>query len=155
MVGCPREGDEIVRYGRMGAFTFNLAAIKNHSVEVAATVLCRLEDCYGAAAVTLADAPTQEVSEAVSLDVRRMTARRRDDRQAFTARLEASLRAIRAVTLAENGVPVSDRALRLSITKLAATKLRDLSVTPRDLRSNLGLEHPWLESTPEVVPPAG
>ena len=42
MVGSPREGDEIVRYGRTGAFTFNLAAIKNHSVEVAATVLGRL-----------------------------------------------------------------------------------------------------------------
>ena len=41
VVGSPREGDEIVRYGRTGAFTFNLAAIKNHSVEVAATVLCR------------------------------------------------------------------------------------------------------------------
>ena len=80
VVGSPREGDEIVRYGRTGAFTFNLAAIKNHSVEVAATVLCRLETCYGAAAMTLTGTLTPEVAEAVSLDVRRMTARRRDDR---------------------------------------------------------------------------
>jgi uncharacterized NAD(P)/FAD-binding protein YdhS len=158
VVGSPREGDEIVRYGRMGAFTFNLAAIKNHSVEVAATVLCRLETCYGEAAVTLADALAPELAEAVSLDVRRMTARRRDHRQAFTARLEDSIQAIRGAAISDGGVPATDRALRAAITRAAAAKLRDLSVTPRDLRSNLGLEHPWGQppaSTPEVVKPAG
>ncbi|MEV4256476.1 FAD/NAD(P)-binding protein, partial [Spirillospora sp. NPDC049652] len=52
VVGCPREGDEIVRYGRLGAFAFNLAAIKNHSVGVAATVLHRLESCFDASSWT-------------------------------------------------------------------------------------------------------
>lgn len=158
VVGSPREGDEIVRYGRTGAFTFNLAAIKNHSVEVAATVLCRLETCYGEAAVTLTGTLTPELAEAVSLDVRRMTARRRDHRQALTARLEDSLQAILDRTIGDGGVPVTDRTLRAAITRAAAAKLRDLSVTPRDLRSNLGLEHPWREppeSTREVVQPAG
>jgi hypothetical protein len=157
VVGSPREGDEIVRYGRTGAFTFNLAAIKNHSVEVAATVLCRLETCYGAATMTLTGTLAPEVAEAVSLDVRRMTARRRDHRQVLTSRLEDMLQAIRDAGVREGRVPVADRALRSAVTRAAAAKLRDLSVTPRDLRTNLGLEHPWPEpskSTREVVQPA-
>jgi uncharacterized NAD(P)/FAD-binding protein YdhS len=140
VVGSPRDGDEIVRNGRLGAFTFNLAAIKNHSVEVAATVLCRLETCYGEAAMTLAATVAPELAEAISLDVRRMTARRRDHRLALATRLEDSLQAIRASTIRDGGAPVTDRALRLAVTKAAAAKLRDLSVTPRDLRSILGLE---------------
>jgi uncharacterized NAD(P)/FAD-binding protein YdhS len=142
VVGSPREGDEIVRNGRLGAFTFNLAAIKNHSVEVAATVLCLLESCYGEAATTLAGALAPELTEAVSLDVRRMTARRRDYRQAFTARLEDRLPAIRDIAIRNGGVPVTEGALRSAITRAATAKLQDLSVTPRDLRSILELEDP-------------
>lgn len=157
-VGSPREGDEIVRYGRMGAFTFNLAAIKNHSVEVAATVLCRLETCYGEAAVTPEAGLAPELAEAISLDVRRMTARRRDYRQEFTARLEDSLQAILDSTIRDGAGPVTDRALRTAVARAAAEKLRDISVTPRDLRSNLGLERSWQaspDSTREVVQPTG
>lgn len=144
-VGSPREGDEIIRNGRMGAFTFNLAAIKNHSVEVAATVLRRLESCYGEVTGTFTGNPAPELADAVSystmLDVHRMTARRRDDRQAFTARLEDSLQAIADITTRNGGAPVTDRALRSAITSAATAKLKDTSVTPRDLRFLLGLEH--------------
>lgn len=140
VVGSPREGDEIVRNGRMGAFTFNLAAIKNHSVEVAATVLCRLETCYGEAAVTLTSILAPELAEAISLDVRRMTARHREHRLVFTTRLEDSLQAIQDSAIRDGGAPVTGRALRSAVTKAAAARLRDLSVTPRDLRSLLGLE---------------
>lgn len=143
VVGSPREGDEIVRNGRTGAFTFNLAAIKNHSVEVAATVLCRLESCYDEAAMST-DVTDLELDEAISysamLDVRRMTARRRDLRQAFTAQLEDSLQAIQDVVTRNGGAVMADRAVRFVVTSTAATKLKDLSVTPRDLRANLGLE---------------
>jgi hypothetical protein len=142
VVGSPRDGDEIVRNGRTGAFTFNLAAIKNHSVEVAATVLCRLETCYGEATITLTGALVPELAEALSLDVRRMTARRRDHRIAYTARLENSLQAVRDIVTGDDGARVTDRALRSAVTRAAAAKLRDLSVTPRDLRSILGLGHP-------------
>ncbi|HEX6360698.1 FAD/NAD(P)-binding protein [Actinophytocola sp.] len=141
VVGSPREGDEIVRNGRTGAFTFNLAAIKNHSVEVAATVLCQLESCYDEAA-TVVDALelTEAFAHATTLDVHRMTARRRDDRQTFGARLDDSLRTIHDITAREGGSPVTDRALRFVISKAAATRLKDLSVTPRDLRAHLGIE---------------
>jgi uncharacterized NAD(P)/FAD-binding protein YdhS len=142
VVGSPRDGDEIVRNGRTGAFTFNLAAIKNHSVEVAATVLCRLETCYDEATITLTGALVPELAEALSLDVRRMTARRRDHRIAYTARLENSLQAVRDIVTGDDGARVTDRALRSAVTRAAAAKLRDLSVTPRDLRSILGLGHP-------------
>jgi uncharacterized NAD(P)/FAD-binding protein YdhS len=143
VVGHPREGDEIVRNGRMGAFTFNLAAIKNHSVEVAATVLCRLESCYDASA-TVADVPDLEWGEAVAhstmLDVRRMTARRRDHRQALITRLEDGLHALREAVARNGGAAVPDAALRFAVTSAAAERLTDLSVTPRELRSVLGLE---------------
>lgn len=149
VVGSPREGDEIVRNGRTGAFTFNLAAIKNHSVEVAATVLHRLESCYDARASDvvemLADAPDPELNAAVThsvmLDVRRMAARRRDERRALEVRIEDGIRTIREITLRNGGAPASDRALRYAVSAAATTKLTDLSVTPRDLRSILGLEN--------------
>jgi hypothetical protein len=142
-VGSPREGDEIVRNGRTGAFTFNLAAIKNHSVEVATSVMCQLESCYDSAAATLSDTPDPGLTEAVSystmIEVRRMTARRRDYRQAFASCLEESLQTIQAITT-RNGKAMTDRAVRAAITKAASAKLKDLSVTPRDLRTLLCLE---------------
>ncbi|WP_460406249.1 FAD/NAD(P)-binding protein [Actinophytocola sediminis] len=142
VVGSPREGDEIVRNGRTGAFTFNLAAIKNHSVEVAASVLCRLESCYDTTAPAFTGTD-RELAEAVEystmLEVHRLTARRRDHRQALTSRLEDSLRGIQAIT-ARSGATMTDRAVRFAITAVAATRLKDLSVTPRELRTLLGLE---------------
>jgi hypothetical protein len=74
------------------------------------------------------------------LDVHRMTARRRDQRQVFTARMEDSLQAIQDIAIRNGGAPVTDRALRLAVTSAAAARLKDISVTPRDLRSILGLD---------------
>ncbi|MDU0292141.1 FAD/NAD(P)-binding protein [Saccharothrix longispora] len=144
VVGSPREGDEIVRHGRTGAFTFNLAAIKNHSVSAAATVLQRLEHRYDERAddvvealTTTSDPAVDDVfSRAVSFDVRRMAARRRADREALAARLDDSLGAIRDAL----GAPVDDSALRFAVNTTATEMLKDLSVTPRDLRALLGLD---------------
>ncbi|WP_447007458.1 FAD/NAD(P)-binding protein [Saccharothrix isguenensis] len=148
VVGSPREGDEIVRNGRTGAFTFNLAAIKNHSVEVAATVLHRLESCYDAegpdAAATPADVPDREFDDAVAysimLDVRRMAARRRGDREALAARLEEGIRTIREIANRNGMELTADRALRFTVSVAATKRLTDLSVTPRDLRAILELD---------------
>ncbi|TQM84404.1 putative NAD(P)/FAD-binding protein YdhS [Saccharothrix saharensis] len=147
VVGSPREGDEIIRNGRTGAFTFNLAAIKNHSVEVAATTLHRIESCYDERAVELAEVLTETadpelrevVSRSVDLDIRRMATRRRDDRDPHAARLEADIQRIRELT-SRNGTPPSDRAVRFAVSSAATAKLTDLSVTPRELRFALGLE---------------
>lgn len=137
VVGCPREGDEIVRYGRMGAFAFNLAAIKNHSVGVAAAVLRHLESCFDdGARVEIDDGA---FSRPVDLDVRRMASRRRRDREASTARLEECLESVRRAMTADDG-RVTDRALRSAVNTAATARLNDLSVTPRDLRSLLGLD---------------
>ncbi|MEU4765135.1 FAD/NAD(P)-binding protein [Actinosynnema sp. NPDC023794] len=148
VVGSPREGDEIIRNGRTGAFTFNLAAIKNHSVEVAATTLHRLESCFDESAGGLVGALTETadpelreaVSHSVTLDVRRMAARRRDDRQALAALLEESIQRVRALATRDSATPPTDRALRFAVNSAATTKLTDLSVTPRELRFLLGLE---------------
>jgi hypothetical protein len=148
-VGSPREGDEIVRHGRTGAFSFNLAALKNHSVAVAATVLRHLESCYTEAddaATTLINAAHQEIGQAVAtaimLDVRRMAARRRGDRHSLTARLEHILQTIRDSTAHNDRSPITDRALRTAVNTAATAKLTDLSVTPRELRVRLGLDRP-------------
>ncbi|WP_243716361.1 FAD/NAD(P)-binding protein [Actinomadura darangshiensis] len=146
VIGCPREGDEIVRHGRMGAFTFNLAAIKNHSVGVAATVLRELESCYAGPAGDVAVSNDQEVREAfarsVQLDVHRMAARRRAVREAMAARLEESLEALRDAMTRGGAAPAPDHSLRFAVNGAATTRLNDLSVTPRDLRSLLGLDSP-------------
>jgi uncharacterized NAD(P)/FAD-binding protein YdhS len=146
VVGGPREGDEIVRHGRIGAFSFNLAAIKNHSVGVAASVLRRIESCYDEPAGDLAafpPAPAREAfTRAVALDVRRMAARRRADREDLAQRLRDSLVAAADAVTRHGGTPVSARALRSAVNTAAAAKLNDLSVTPRDLRSLLGLDDP-------------
>ncbi|MEU4448032.1 FAD/NAD(P)-binding protein [Actinosynnema sp. NPDC050801] len=147
VVGSPREGDEIVRNGRTGAFTFNLAAIKNHSVEVAATTLHRLESCYDERNPELvervADTADPELSEtfshSVMLDVRRMATRSRADRQTSAVLLERNIQRIRDIA-ARNGTPVTDREVRFAVSAAATTKLTDLSVTPRELRFVLGLE---------------
>ncbi|ALG08494.1 FAD/NAD(P)-binding protein [Kibdelosporangium phytohabitans] len=144
VVGAPREGDEIVRYGRMGAFSFNLAAIKNHSVGVAAAVLNRLESCYDEQADELADtlagSSDSEVREAfaysVALDVHRMAARRLTTREVLAARLDKSLLVL------HEAVGSTDAALRYAVNTAAVVKLNDLSVTPRDLRCVLGLDEP-------------
>nr|WP_042197679.1 FAD/NAD(P)-binding protein [Kibdelosporangium sp. MJ126-NF4] len=139
VVGGPREGDEIVRYGRLGAFSFNLAAIKNHSVGVAATILCRLESCYDDQAddviPALDDAARESFTYSVALDVHRMAARHNPTRQALTRRLEESLAAVHDAM----PVAVTAEALRYAVNTVAVTRLNDLSVTPRDLRSELGL----------------
>lgn len=137
VIGGPREGDEIVRHGRIGAFSFNLAAIKNHSVGVAAAVLHRLESCYDEHATGLAAtlAGNAAFARAVTLDVHRMAARRRGDREALAARLEEGIAA-----LCDGGGAETDRALRFAVNTAAVRRLNDLSVTPRELSSNLGLE---------------
>ncbi|NDU74525.1 FAD-dependent oxidoreductase [Actinomadura sp. DSM 109109] len=147
LVGCPREGDEITRYGRMGAFTFNLAAIKNHSVGVAAAVLRDVESGYDEPAETVAKAVAHagddEVREAfdraVRLDVHRMAARRGRDRLALAARLADALDVLRGAVLAAGEAPAPDGALRSVVNAAATAKLNDLSVTPRELRSLLEL----------------
>ncbi|MFI9813289.1 FAD/NAD(P)-binding protein [Saccharothrix variisporea] len=119
VIGSPREGDEIVRNGRTGAFTFNLAAIKNHSVGVAAAVLRQLESCYDHHA-----APEIPDPEAVRLEVRRMAARTRAEREDLIGQLD---------TLIPNP------AHRCAVNAAATARLNDLSVTPRELRTILGL----------------
>jgi len=162
VVGIPREGDEIVRNGRTGAFAFNLAAIKNHSVSVAAAVLRRLELCYeehafDAVAPLLDNLPPEAIeaiSRSIALDVRRMAARRCGDRQALLAGLEASLQVVRFVMKEGGASCVTERALRTLINNAAIDRLTDLSVTPRELRSILDLDSPAERSVDATSYPA-
>jgi len=153
VVGAPREGDEIVRNGRVGAFAFNLAVIKNHSVAVAAAVLRALEHCYpepsraAESAAVLAERSHPEIRDpidrSIMIEVRRMATRRRHDRLALTAALEDALQLVRSLMEAKGVAgPVTQQALRGAVNEAATQRLTDLSVTPRDLRSLLGLDTP-------------
>lgn len=140
VVGVLREGDELVRNGRTGAFSFNLAAIKNHSVAVAAHVVERLEmgDDDGetwACARDDADSETAgRIDEATALEVRRMATRARQERERVDARVEELLGSMDRPTAARR------LALRRTILRSAVRRLTDVSVTPRELRRQLGLD---------------
>jgi uncharacterized NAD(P)/FAD-binding protein YdhS len=146
-IGVMREGDEIVRNGRTGAFAFNLAAIKNHSIVVAAHVIERLElhcDVPARHAATehhrafAADQTTCAAFEqAVSMEVRRLAARSRAEREHLDTQLEAQLRANhRFHAVLTDG---RRQLMRAAVNQAAVQRLTDVSVTPRQLRRQLGI----------------
>ncbi|WP_280456374.1 FAD/NAD(P)-binding protein [Nocardia brasiliensis] len=132
-VGAPREGDEIVRHGRLGAFSFNLATIKNHSVSVAAEVLRKLESRYASLPDSASSPPLESAwAELVSLEVQRLAARQWRTRVEYQAQLEAKLR--EASGQSDIGTWLA------AINRAAVDCLTDLSVTPRELRAQLMLD---------------
>ncbi|OCF84496.1 hypothetical protein AW168_04520 [Nocardia brasiliensis] len=132
-VGAPREGDEILRHGRLGAFSFNLATIKNHSVSVAADVLRKLESRYTSLPDSTTTPPLESAwAELVSLEVQRLAARRRRTRTEFQEQLDTKLR---------EATGQSDISTWLAaINRAAVDCLTELSVTPRELRAQLMLD---------------
>nr|WSW69475.1 FAD/NAD(P)-binding protein [Streptomyces sp. NBC_00995] len=153
-VGVPREGDEIVRRGRTGAFAFNLAAIKNHSVSVAAHVVEQLElrrDGFDEIAArhphfrsyvsNPEEAVREALEESVVLEVRRLATRERSRREALESRLNACIRSMGGLPALPAGVPRSERLMRAVVNRVAVERLNDVSVTPRQLRRQLGLEN--------------
>jgi uncharacterized NAD(P)/FAD-binding protein YdhS len=148
-VGVLREGDEIVRNGRTGAFAFNLAAIKNQSITAAARVLERLELPEDGAAERLVrcrgeignmeQAVRAGFEQAVVLEVRRMTMRIRVERERLDSRLDEHLGSIGELRSLPVDASQRDRLLRAIVSRAAVLRLTDVSVTPRRLRSQLGL----------------
>ncbi|MFE9579974.1 FAD/NAD(P)-binding protein [Nocardia sp. NPDC006044] len=134
-VGAPREGDEIVRHGRLGAFGFNLATIKNHSVSVAAHVLRHLESRFDSSEPDGPPTPAldNEWADLVSLEIQRLAARERRRRAEYRAQLDLKLR----TGLAQFDI----RAWLSAINRAAIDRLTEVSVTPRELRAQLALDH--------------
>ncbi|MFE5462646.1 FAD/NAD(P)-binding protein [Nocardia sp. NPDC056564] len=135
-VGAPREGDEIVRHGRLGAFGFNLATIKNHSVSVAAHVLRNLESRYDSSEPPTDGAPTpaleNEWAQLVSLEIQRLAARERPRRAEYREQLDLKLR----TALGQFDI----RTWLTAINRAAVDRLTEVSVTPRELRTQLQLD---------------
>lgn len=151
-VGAPREGDEIVRHGRTGAFTFNLAAIKNHSVSVAAHVAEQLEllqdglddiaarhPHYRSYASNPEEAVRAALEESVVLEVRRLATREREQKEALDSRVNASLLSLGGLAALPPDVSRPDRLMRAVVNRAAVERLNDVSVTPRQLRRQLGI----------------
>ncbi|WUN30459.1 FAD/NAD(P)-binding protein [Kitasatospora sp. NBC_00315] len=148
-VGVPREGDEIVRNGRTGAFTFNLAAIKNQSIAVAAQAIEQLElradEC--AQEMTqcqehvsnMEEAARAGFEEAVVLEVRRLATRARSERELLDSRLDARIRSVAELPALTMDASRSDRLIRAVVNRAAVVRLTDVSVTPRQLRRQLGM----------------
>ncbi|MEV5606515.1 FAD/NAD(P)-binding protein [Streptomyces sp. NPDC052299] len=153
-VGVPREGDEIVRHGRTGAFAFNLAAIKNHSVAVAAHIVEQLElrrdgfhhlaarhPQYRSYVSNPEEAVREALEESVELEVRRLASRERKRREALESRLDARIRSMGGLPVLPTDVPHEERLIRACVNRVAVDRLNDVSVTPRQLRRQLGLEN--------------
>jgi uncharacterized NAD(P)/FAD-binding protein YdhS len=169
-VGVLREGDEIVRNGRTGAFAFNLAAIKNHSIAVAARALELLdiqeppelgelleprERPRDAATESLAEYPRdprfhdpigniEEVSrigfeQAVGLEVRRLATRTQSERELLESRLDDCIRTLGGLPGLPADAARRERLIRVYVNRTAVRRLTDVSVTPRQLRRQLGI----------------
>ena len=158
-VGVLREGDEIVRNGRTGAFAFNLATIKNQSIAVAARAIELLDPPESAELLdaghsetvaeaanlgTFGQADQTGFEEAVVLEVKRMATRARSDRELIGARLDVHIRSLGGAHAAADPSR-RERLVRAAVNRAAVERLTDVSVTPRQLRRQLGLtgiEHP-------------
>jgi uncharacterized NAD(P)/FAD-binding protein YdhS len=148
-VGVLREGDEIVRNGRTGAFAFNLAAIKNQSIEVAARAVEQLELPEDGLAQNVAQyhghfSNTEEAArvgfeEAVVLEVRRLATRARSERELLDSRLESCIRSIGELPALPMDSSGRDRLMTAVVNRAAVERLTDVSVTPRQLRRQLGI----------------
>jgi hypothetical protein len=114
---------------------------------VAAHVIERLElRCDGSArhaatehhrAFTADETTRAGFEQAVSLEVRRLAARSRAERERLDAQLETHLRSDPRF----NAVPTGGRGelMRAAVNQRAVQRLTDVSVTPRQLRRQLGL----------------
>lgn len=148
-VGVLREGDEIVRNGRTGAFAFNLAAIKNQSIAVAARAIGRLEPGEDGSDQNMAQyhghaSNAEEVArvafeEAVVLEVRRLATRARSERQLLDSRLNVCIRSLGRLLTLPMDTSRRDRLMRAVVNRAAVERLTDVSVTPRQLHQQLGI----------------
>ncbi|MFE2915866.1 FAD/NAD(P)-binding protein [Kitasatospora indigofera] len=148
-LGVLREGDEIVRNGRTGAFTFNLAAIKNQSIAVAASAIEQLELREGGSNHRLAqfrghvsnmeEAARAGFEEAVGLEVRRLATRTRSEREVLDSRLDERIRFVGELSSSSMDASLRDRLTRVLVNRVAVERLTDVSVTPRQLRRQLGI----------------
>jgi uncharacterized NAD(P)/FAD-binding protein YdhS len=148
-VGVLREGDEIVRNGRTGAFAFNLATIKNQSIAVAAHVIEQLEPepeslvaqvtQYREYVGTMEQAARSGFNEAVGMEVRRMATRTRRERERLNTRLGTRIRSMAELHTLPIEASQRDRLVRAAVNRAAVERLTDVSVTPRQLRRQLGL----------------
>ncbi|MFD3659476.1 FAD/NAD(P)-binding protein [Streptomyces sp. NPDC058659] len=150
-VGVLREGDEIVRNGRTGAFAFNLAAIKNHSITVAARAVEQLESAEDEVAhieaqfrshvSNIEEADRIRFGEAVVLEVRRLATSTRRERELLDSRLDACIRSMGPIPALAVDASRRERLTRAVVNRVAVGRLTDVSVTPRQLRRQLRIEN--------------
>lgn len=161
VAGIPREGDEMVRNGRTGAFAFNVATIKNHSVSVAAHLLHRLEMRNHPALDEATDSERlqgrladcvagdhlgewmEEIERFVECRVRFLALTTREEREASRneeARIVARLEALPLCNEAERACLL--HCIRVYVHTQAVDRMADVSVTPGQLRVLLGLGAP-------------
>ncbi len=156
-VGLPREGDEIARNGRLGAFAFNIATLKNHSIATALRIVSILERDASDAADNAGgelQAQLRECVPAVARDdfnalfdkaagmkVHWLSARRRADKSVIQSELESLVRKL-CQGLSQRSPPAGkgEDLLRAALTDESLRRMTDVSVTPLELRRRLGLD---------------
>lgn len=156
-VGLPREGDEIARNGRLGAFAFNIATLKNHSIATALRIVSILEGKTSDAPHDAGSDPRAQLQEMVPVSARDdftalfdkaagvkvhwLSARRRADKSLIQSELEPLEREM-CQALSQSPLPWEEREdlLRAALTNEALRRMTDVSVTPLELRRRLGLD---------------
>jgi len=156
-VGLPREGDEIARNGRLGAFAFNIATLKNHSIATALRIVSILERKTSDAPDDAGSDPRAQLQEMVPVSARDdftalfdkaagvkvhwLSARRRADKSVIQSELEPLEREM-CQALSQSPLPLEEREglVRAALTNEALRRMTDVSVTPLELRRRLGLD---------------
>jgi len=156
-VGLPREGDEIARNGRLGAFAFNIATLKNHSIVAALRIVSHLEagadglpeDTELSPKALRSDSGREEednhlyalFDKAVALKIHSLSSRRRLEKRQIENELLAAQRQLAEIS--KGSSTVLEKWLyhvAALVTHEAMKRMTDVSVTPLELRHRLGLD---------------
>ncbi len=139
-VGIPREGDEITRNGRQGAFAYNIATIKNHSVSAALKILADVNQLDITADEPLSQKDNILLEQAAGARINWLSYRNRDDKRSALPMMLETIEVL-AESLTEQNLSLNEaRKLASSaVETLVLKKMTDVSVTPKRLREDLGL----------------
>ena len=139
-VGIPREGDEISRNGRQGAFAYNVATIKNHSISVALKIVSEMNRLDLSVTQVLSTESKILLKQAANMRINWLSQRTRAGKRVVLPAMLENIELL-ALSIKEDGSILEHaRTVAASLTEALTLKMMtDISVTPKQLREKLGL----------------